>query len=378
MSEAAVKEGDIAAFLQYWGLKENPAVGRDFVHTDLVDRIVDEVKANQGIWLLGEAGAGKSATMREVRDKLYKLDNGYIATIVKFNWLVDQQTKTRITHGGLISLGYDLIDELDAFFKHQQDAGKKDSWPTASGEHRRWLKEQADKLTEQERFYHLRKLFGKLKIDGYKPVIVLDDADSLQYFTDFNNLNDLMDMSQSAIFCCKPSVEKALQYEAVHKDENQTHTQLAADRERLVAFLRRCTKVYVRGQLPTTMLRIVRGKLSKRDNIITDEALAWGFAAAYCEDKSKSRTIDDFSTEAVVSNQNTMLYNPHIVGIFLKNCLVIGADREAKKIDTDIAREAYRETITGLRTYDRVDKVDIETHLEEIQKARTELAKVKF
>lgn len=381
-----IPEGEVPEFLKFYGLKEDPAISRDFTRTELVDRVVAEVQAGQSLRILGVAGIGKSALMREIKSELHNLNQNYVPTLVKFEWLVDH-TQTRIDRDGLIALGHYVVDDYNNFFKQQQQKHrelskkeqkkvKRDDWPTRTKENRDALQSLSNKIGVGTRFFHFQKLFEKLENDDYKTVILLDDADALQYFTKFNCLDDLIDISHSVIFCYKPAQERDLVRKSFHKEEDQTHTELTAQRERLEAFLRRSLDVKMQGQTATTTLKIVRGKLNKQKNVILDEALAYGFLAAYCaEIKPKTMALEYYGKEATPLNKPTKLYNPGKIGIFLSRCVRLGFEQKEKPIEVDIAKKAYTETALGFRPYEKVSDVDVSEPLAEIVAARKILDK---
>jgi Cdc6-like AAA superfamily ATPase len=360
-------EGEVADFLQFYGLTENPAQGRDFVRTGLAERIVEEVKAKQSVRLLGEAGSGKSALMREVKSILEGLDQRYVVTYAKFNWLIDKQTQDCLSHGGLIALGNYFVKAFDEYFKSTDG---KESWPTNTHDNKQGLTDPSNKFQDAVRFFHLQELFEKLKKENYRPVIMLDDADTLQNFEDFDSLDDIIDMSTSTIFCYKPFEEKAMKRNVLRKDDDQTHTELAAQRQRLEAFLRRSIDVYVTGVPATTLLKIMYGKLDKKTDLLTDDALAYGFSAAYSGESARSTALEAFASNIACSGKTSKLYNPGRIGIFLRNCLIFGKEKKSKIIDKKIASMAYEKTDTGLRSYKKIEDIDIEPFLKDVLAAK--------
>jgi len=367
-------EGDTVNYLDYWGLTENPLNSRDFVHTEKVIDIINYIKAGNSIKVLGPAGIGKSAVMREAKATLEeKIDEKYVFTVVGFNWLVDS-TNTALTRDGMIALAHYVDAAFKTRFKKLKDKGINEDYPTASYKHLEFILSNSDNIGPAVRFFHLQELFKKIKADGFKPVVVFDDADPVpQYFDNYDNLNSITELSHSTVFCYKYSEKAAGAQNATRPQNDETHTELAARRDRLEAFLRRSVEVVIEGQTAYNTLKIIRGKLGKRD-LLTDEALACGLKVAECGTKSQQTSLQTWSDGKNIAG--CLLYNPGKIGMFLSYCLELACKQswpKNKKIDTEIAAEAYRKTLINSSGYVPLDSSIIARHLEEIKKARAEL-----
>lgn len=357
---------DITTYLDFYGLKEDPTKGRDFVHTDLVDRMLGLIKAGRSIRLLGEAGIGKSATTRDLKTKLENDGNAkYIVATVGLHSLVDPNNRF-ITKGGLAALTLFVLDEFDSYFgKH-----KKKSIPHTE-EHVKALRSVSDTIDAPIRTYHLTKFFEKTTKAGYRVVIVLDDADALQNFENFDNLNYLVDRVHSAIICYKTAEERAARQRAIKKEDGEFHEETRARKQRQDAFWRRSFEITIPGQPADVVLQIMRGKLSKKEDLLTKEAQAYALMAAY---SGRAPSADRMDAYVAGLRPKQLLYNPGRIGAYLANCLEIGYRRQAKNIDADIGEVACRKTIANLDAYGAVDRPSLQEHAEELKLAKEKLA----
>jgi len=363
----SIPEGEISKILSYWGLKEIPTKSRDFVHSEKVLQMIEEVKAGQNIRLLGEAGVGKSATLRELKVCLEeKIDDKYLVVPVELPWLVGKLQKY-LTHEGFAVLCRELCDALDDYSK------RGGSLPVGTGGLKSKIDESINKVSEPERYYYLRKLCEKARDDGIKIVVTIDDCDPLQHFDDFNNVNSLADLVHSIVFAYKPSEEKAMMRKG--KREDQTITELSAQKERLEAFLRRSSPINLEGQTALATWKIARGKIGKKTDLLTDAAWAYGFAAAYCGESQSGQTLDFYAPKEKNISDSVLFFNPDRIGYFIWHCLVLGYNKKVKQIGEDIAKEAYHLALKGKREYARIDVKNIAVYSNEYLRAKKELNK---
>lgn len=364
-------EVDVTTYLKYFGLTEDPTQGRDYVHTPLVDRLVGLVKCRRSIRMLGEAGIGKTATIRELKERLEKdPEETYVVPVIQFRPLVDTNDRY-ITRDGLAALSLYVIKELNKYFirKHKKQI------MSGTEENIRVLRDTKNKnIGPAVRTFYLEDLFEKISQKDIKIVIVLEDADSLQWFDNFDHLNYLTSMVHSVIFSYKPSEEKASKEDSLKKGKDETNEERKARKQRKAAFWRRSSAVPIPGQPANVLYHIMYGKISKRIDLLTDEAIAYGFKAAYSDKAPSADKIDAYMNGL---RPNQPLYNPDKIGHFLAHCLEIGYLKRVEVapgcIDARIAELACRKTIANLDAYDMVDLPTLDVHMEELKLAKEKL-----
>ncbi len=366
-------EGDILTYLDYFGLTENPTISRDFVHTELVNRLTKLIRSRERIRLLGEAGIGKSATIREIKTRLEQDPREkYIVVPIAFNRLVDYNS-THITKDGLATIGLYALKVVDEYFDKEQEKSKhkRKSIPDTE-EDIVGLKKISDSIGLARRMLHLASYFEKALKSDYKIVVILDDADALQSFEDFNNLNDLIDMAYSTVISYKPAEEAASKQRACIREAGELFDEVKARQQKQAAFWRRTTSITIEGQPADVTLKILRGKISKREELLTDEAIAYGLMAAYCGKTPGADSLAAYTKFGLRPNQ--LLYNPSRIGYFLASCLETAYRRKVTVapgcIDASIAERACRATIYNLAHFSMVDAPSLEDHLRELQLAR--------
>jgi len=369
--EDKAPEIDVLTYLKYWNLKEDPTKGRDFVHTDLVNLILERVDAGRSVRLLGDAGIGKSATTREVKALLEdRVREKYVVTTVPLNSLVDPNNRF-ITKGGLTAIGLYVLDEFELYFEKH---GRDEVLLSKVAEHTKALRSTSESIDAPVRTYHLTRLFEKAKDAEYKFVIVLDDADALQNFDSFDNLNKIIDSIHSAILCYKQAEERASKQRATMREDNEIGDEQKARKQRLDAFLRRSSSIPILGQPAKVVQQIVHGKLSKRADIFSDDALAYGLMAAY---SSRAPPANSLGAYIAGLRPEQPLYNPGKIATYLVLALEEGCRRQVKQIGPDIAELAYRRTVANLDVHGIIDVPSLDEHLQEFRLAKAELAKEK-
>jgi len=366
-------EVDVTTYLRYFGLPEteDPTQGRDYVHTSLVDRIIGLIKCKRNIRLLGEAGIGKTATIRELKERLGKdPKETYVVPVVQFKPLVDVND-THITRDGLASLSLYVLKELNKYFikKH-----RKQIIP-GTEENIRVIKDYKSRgIGPAVRTFYLEDLFEKISQTDIKIVIVLEDADALQWFDNFDHLNYLTSLVHSVIFSYKPAGEKASKERSLIKNKDELEAERKSRKQQKAAFWRRSSAVPIPGQPGDVAYYIMYGKISKRIDLLTEEAVAYGFKAAFSDFAPPANKIDAYMNGL---RPNQPLYNPDKIGWFLAHCLEVGYLKRIKVesgcIGAEIAEFACRKTIANLDAYDPIDLPNLETHLKEVR-----LAKEKF
>lgn len=366
-------EVDLTTYLKYFGLTEDPTQGRDYVHTYLVDRLVGLVKCRRSVRMLGEAGIGKTATIRELKDRLENdPEETYVVPVIQFRPLVDAND-SHITRDGLASMSLYVLKELNKYFVKKH----KKKMIAGTEENIRVLKDTKNRnIGPAVRTFYLEDLFEKISQKDIKIVIVLEDADSLQWFDNFDHLNYLTGLVHSVVFSYKPAEEKASKERSLMKTKDETDEERKARKQRKTAFWRRSSAVPIPGQPGDVLYRIMYGKISKRLDLLTDEAIAYGFKAAYSGRGPSADRIDAYMNGL---RPNQPLYNPDKAGHFLAHCLEIGYLKRVKIepgcIDAKIAELACRKTIANLDAYDPIDLPNLETHMQELKFAKEKLGK---
>jgi len=355
---------DPETLLEYFGLKEVPTKGRDFINTYIVDRAYKFIKNGVSVRLLGDAGIGKSATIRALKAKLLAdCDKNYIVPVIEFRPLVDPNERF-ITRDGLRAIGLHIVKELNNHYRRQHKR-----WPFGYlDEHRAALKKGEKEMGPATRSYWLEDMFEKLKEKDMRFVIMYENSDSLQWFTNYELLNWVGEQVHAVLYSHKPSEERASQKRAMMKEKDELHEEVKARRQQQKAYLRRSKQITIPGQPGDVLLQIMHGKMSKKLDLLTNEAIAWGFKAAYCGRAPSGIRLDVY-IDGLKPNQ--LLYNPDKAGHFLEYCLELGCAKgvEVKQgcIDASIAKVACVNTIKNLDFYDAVDAPGLDTHAKEFE-----------